>query len=199
MTRDETRRKPAGRSSSRNASLPAPPNAHQTKGSIRFGFSFGKKEKKKKKERRKNTIKQTEKLVSEVGFEPTPSFEDQNAHTRALRARCSLESGALDRSAILTCVVTHSRDIVSKRFVDSISTNPSTRNVEMTKWTSLRRFNVKSVPFSCRFSKYRHRRSIDNDDIESVSAGLTVATRHKTIARFHRDSNSDRRIQSPEC
>ena len=40
-------------------------------------------------------------FVSEVGFEPTPSFEDQNAHFTAAKS-ISLESGALDRSAILT-------------------------------------------------------------------------------------------------
>ena len=41
------------------------------------------------------------KFVSEVGFEPTPSFEDQNAHSIEVK-RITLESGALDRSAILT-------------------------------------------------------------------------------------------------
>ena len=40
--------------------------------------------------------------MSEVGFEPTPSFEDQNAHFTEAKS-ISLESGALDRSAILTC------------------------------------------------------------------------------------------------
>ena len=40
-------------------------------------------------------------IVSEVGFEPTPSFEDQNAHFIEAKSN-SLESGALDRSAILT-------------------------------------------------------------------------------------------------
>ena len=40
-------------------------------------------------------------IVSEVGFEPTPSFEDQNAHFIEAKS-FSLESGALDRSAILT-------------------------------------------------------------------------------------------------
>ena len=40
-------------------------------------------------------------FVSEVGFEPTPSFEDQNAHSIEAK-RITLESGALDRSAILT-------------------------------------------------------------------------------------------------
>ena len=41
--------------------------------------------------------------MSEVGFEPTPSYEDQNSHTTLdQRARVNLESGALDHSAILT-------------------------------------------------------------------------------------------------
>ena len=40
-------------------------------------------------------------LLSEVGFEPTPSFEDQNTHFSEAKS-LSLESGALDRSAILT-------------------------------------------------------------------------------------------------
>ena len=41
--------------------------------------------------------------LSEVGFEPTPTFVDQNTHSAtALQRRFSLESGALDRSAILT-------------------------------------------------------------------------------------------------
>ena len=43
------------------------------------------------------------KLLSEVGFEPTPSFEDQNAHFSEAKS-VSLESGALDRSAILTSI-----------------------------------------------------------------------------------------------
>lgn len=38
-----------------------------------------------------------------MGFEPTPSFEDQNAWDPTNRAsNRELESGALDRSAILT-------------------------------------------------------------------------------------------------
>ena len=40
------------------------------------------------------------KSVSEVGFEPTPTFVDQNAP--CIMEECTLESGALDRSAILT-------------------------------------------------------------------------------------------------
>jgi hypothetical protein len=41
-------------------------------------------------------------LLSEVGFEPTPSIEDQNSSIRWTRKVFTLESGALDRSAILT-------------------------------------------------------------------------------------------------
>ena len=37
-----------------------------------------------------------------MGFEPTPTFVDQNAHFIEVKS-VSLESGALDRSAILTC------------------------------------------------------------------------------------------------
>ena len=40
------------------------------------------------------------KVLSEVGFEPTPSFEDQKS--QIIEKGISLESGALDRSAILT-------------------------------------------------------------------------------------------------
>ena len=40
--------------------------------------------------------------VSEVGFEPTPSYEDQNTH-HCITVKLTLESGALDHSAILTC------------------------------------------------------------------------------------------------
>ena len=40
--------------------------------------------------------------LSEVGFEPTPSYEDQNALSLSV-SKDILESGALDRSAILTC------------------------------------------------------------------------------------------------
>ena len=46
-------------------------------------------------------MKMVKKLLSEVGFEPTPSFEDQNAHFIEAKS-ISLESGDLDRSAILT-------------------------------------------------------------------------------------------------
>ena len=46
-------------------------------------------------------VKEKKTFLSEVGFEPTPSFEDQNS--QSLEKGISLESGALDRSAILTC------------------------------------------------------------------------------------------------
>ncbi len=42
-----------------------------------------------------------EKVLSEVGFEPTPSDEDQKALSLSV-SKVHLESGALDRSAILT-------------------------------------------------------------------------------------------------
>ena len=42
------------------------------------------------------------KTLSEVGFEPTPTFVDQNT---PVRKSSTLESGALDRSAILTCQI----------------------------------------------------------------------------------------------
>ena len=41
------------------------------------------------------------KFLSEVGFEPTPSYEDQNAQIPTVKGSY-LESGALDHSAILT-------------------------------------------------------------------------------------------------
>ena len=40
--------------------------------------------------------------MSEVGFEPTPPFGDQNAQSHEPWEGLLLESGALDRSAILT-------------------------------------------------------------------------------------------------
>ena len=46
--------------------------------------------------------KKKKKNLSEVGFEPTPSYEDKNALSLSMR-KVYLESGALDRSAILTC------------------------------------------------------------------------------------------------
>ena len=48
------------------------------------------------------TLKIDQKALSEVGFEPTPTFVDQNAHSVRVKSS-ALESGALDRSAILTC------------------------------------------------------------------------------------------------
>ena len=46
--------------------------------------------------------KSEKKDLSEVGFEPTPSHEDQNALPRS-GDKVIFESGVLDRSAILTC------------------------------------------------------------------------------------------------
>ena len=49
------------------------------------------------------------KKLSEVGFEPTPTFVDQNARSFAYdcaKKGVNLESGALDRSAILTVALT---------------------------------------------------------------------------------------------
>ena len=43
------------------------------------------------------------KYVSEVGFEPTPTYVDQNTRYEGL---IHLESGALDHSAILTTEIT---------------------------------------------------------------------------------------------
>ena len=40
--------------------------------------------------------------LSYVGFEPTPTFVDQNALSRCEREGYNLESGALDHSAMLT-------------------------------------------------------------------------------------------------
>ena len=41
-------------------------------------------------------------ILSEVGFEPTPTIVDQKAPLVVMGRVCTLESGALDRSAILT-------------------------------------------------------------------------------------------------
>ena len=42
-------------------------------------------------------------FLSGVGFEPTPTFVDQNTHSDAFTGKIlDLESGALDHSAILT-------------------------------------------------------------------------------------------------
>ena len=40
--------------------------------------------------------------MSEVGFEPTPTYVDQNAQYYLCSGKCTLESGTLDHSAILT-------------------------------------------------------------------------------------------------
>ena len=53
-------------------------------------------------------MKMGKRLLSEVGFEPTPSFEDQNTHFSEAKS-LSLESGALDRSAILTLLMNNAR------------------------------------------------------------------------------------------
>ena len=48
----------------------------------------------------------SKKAMSGVGFEPTPPFGDQNARSHCVMGRyLNLESGALDRSAILTSTV----------------------------------------------------------------------------------------------
>ena len=53
--------------------------------------------------KRKQKIKKI--TLSGVGFEPTPPFGDQNTRSHCVMGRyCNLESGALDRSAILTDV-----------------------------------------------------------------------------------------------
>ena len=54
-------------------------------------------------------------ILSEVGFEPTPSSEDQNSRTLLLSAsKVYLESGALDRSAILTLLLMLQSDALVK-------------------------------------------------------------------------------------
>ena len=71
---------------------------------VRFVFPFyltskehaGRKRKTSKRERKK-------KVMSAVGFEPTPAYADQN--TPPLRGSIALESGALDHSAMLTTIV----------------------------------------------------------------------------------------------
>jgi hypothetical protein len=49
----------------------------------------------------KHVKSSVKKFLSEVGFEPTPSDEDQNALSLSV-SKVYLESGALDHSAILT-------------------------------------------------------------------------------------------------
>ncbi len=51
---------------------------------------------------RNKVLIRKEKILSERGFEPLPSDEDQKPHTPYRGVRCYLESGALDHSAILT-------------------------------------------------------------------------------------------------
>ena len=52
-------------------------------------------------------------ILSEVGFEPTPTFVDQNTHSYEAKSS-SLESGALDRSAILTSLINNKTSVVLK-------------------------------------------------------------------------------------
>ena len=56
-----------------------------------------------------------EKRLSEVGFEPTPTFVDQNT---PVRKSSTLESGALDRSAILTCQLAKNNEALNRMHVD---------------------------------------------------------------------------------
>ena len=51
------------------------------------------------------------KTLSEVGFEPTPTFVDQNT---PVRKSSTLESGALDRSAILTCQLVKNNETLNR-------------------------------------------------------------------------------------
>lgn len=71
---------------------------------------------------KKNSLLMKEKSVSEVGFEPTPS-----ERTRTLNTYCNrqgnLESGALDRSAILTYDSRASNDIFERYTVTSFMFN----------------------------------------------------------------------------
>ena len=47
-----------------------------------------------------------QKCLSEVGFEPTPAYADQNTHnSQQCKQGIILESGALDHSAILTAEI----------------------------------------------------------------------------------------------
>ena len=53
--------------------------------------------------------------MSDVGFEPTPSSEDQNSHPIPyLGTRQNLESGALDHSANLTLLENRLNLLVQK-------------------------------------------------------------------------------------
>ena len=60
-------------------------------------------------------ISQVVKTLSEVGFEPTPTFVDQNT---PVRKSSTLESGALDRSAILTCQLVKNNEAFNRMHVD---------------------------------------------------------------------------------
>lgn len=53
-----------------------------------------------------STKKKKKKDVSEVGFEPTPTYVDQKPRTRIASKDLILESGALDHSATLTLTPT---------------------------------------------------------------------------------------------
>ena len=73
------------------------------------------------------------KLVSEVGFEPTPTFVDQNT---PVRKSSTLESGALDRSAILTCQLVKNNEALNRMHVD-LGGNPkfdSSFPVDAPRW-----------------------------------------------------------------
>ena len=74
------------------------------------------------------------KTLSEVGFEPTPTFVDQNT---PVRKSSTLESGALDRSAILTCHLQQGDE-----YLFSNSSRSSTSSVETPKTTTIRSMHV---------------------------------------------------------
>ena len=67
-----------------------------------------------------------QKFLSEVGFEPTPSYEDQKSlyYSLSREQGLYLESGALDHSAILTALlVTRNRSAISNQKYDLIKYN----------------------------------------------------------------------------
>ena len=71
----------------------------------------------------KNIFFQIIKVLSGVGFEPTPSTEDQKSHTTLYpRARIILESGALDHSAILTTVPDYDYSYFCSSFIYILTT-----------------------------------------------------------------------------
>ena len=74
-----------------------------------------------------------EKRLSEVGFEPTPTFVDQNT---PVRKSSTLESGALDRSAILTCDFGKKIEVLFARYRDEKCTYIRTLSV-CEFWVSL--------------------------------------------------------------